>query len=377
MIFWRDATAGPVVARVAVAGDFLPAGHLVLPRGGWEEAAGAVAPCFTDCQVSFANLECSLDAGGLPPHAPAGLGQTVSAPAESLAYLQALRCAVVGNANNHAFDFGRAGADRTRAVIAHAGFAALGFTLSLRQTPDVFVRQGPAGIRLGFWAAAIASRNLATRTSSGVEPATITRARDALRELHSRRATISIALLHAGVLRTSRPDPADADLMDQIARCGFTLVAASHSHRISGARALATDRAVPSFCFYGLGSIVSGFCADPLEREGLVVVAGLTAAGTLAQIEARPVLLAESGFGSAPAFPDAERIINRFRCLSDELRSGAASRLFYEEVRRGLFRLYARDIRAALRQSGLRGLASKLRRVRLRHFQRLVRALAP
>jgi len=137
------------------------------------------------------------------------------------------------------------------------------------------------------------------------------------------------------------------------------------------------ESATPSFCFYGLGSIVSGFANDPLEREGLIVIVGLTGRSALASIELRPVRLAESGLGFVPSPQDAEGILNRFRALSDEILTGTATRLFYEDVGRGLVRLYARDIRAALRQSGIRGLASKARRMRLRHFQRLARAVMP
>jgi len=377
MIFWQAAHTEPIVARIAVAGDFLPAGDLHLPLGGWRDAAQAIASHFADCALGFVNLECSLDSGDLPARPPAGLGQTVSAPSESLAYLRALGCTVVGSANNHSLDFGPAGAARTRAAVAHAGLAPLGITSSLRNTPDVFVWQGPGGIRVGFWAAAIASRDLATRSSPGVEPAAVARARQATGELRARGATVAIALVHSGCLRTSRPDPADADLLDQIARCGFHLVAACHSHRISGARLFVAEGGAPLFSFYGLGSIVSGFCAHPLEREGFVVVAGLTAEGNLASIELRPVRLDESGFGAVPSPQDADDMLNRFRSLSDELLTNTAARLFYQDVRPGLVRLYARDLRAAFCQSGIRGLASKARRVRLRHVQRLIRAAMP
>jgi len=39
---------------------------------------------------------------------------------------------------------------------------------------------------------------------------------------------------------------------------------------------------------------------------------------------------------------------------------------------RGLVPLYARDLRAAFRQSGLRGLARKATRIRTRHLRRLL-----
>lgn len=237
MIFWQAPSDEPIAARVAIAGDFLPAGNLALPAGGWSEAATGLAPYFADC-VTFCNLESTLDAEDLPSRPIVGLGQTVSARSASLDFLRAIGCDVVGLANNHSMDFGLAGADRTRAAVARAGMVPLGAGRRLRDTPEVFVWQGPAGIRVGFWAAAIASRDLSTRTSAGVEPATVARSKDAIHELKSRGAGVSIALLHAGCLRTNRPDPTDAARMNEIASCGFNIVASSHSHRSSGARIL-------------------------------------------------------------------------------------------------------------------------------------------
>ncbi len=377
MILWKSARAETIAVRIAVAGDFLPAGSLEPPRGGWGDAARALAPHFADVATSFVNLECSLDAEDLPARPPAGIGQLVSAPAPSLEFLQAIRCGIVGSANNHSFDFRRAGAERTRATISRRCMIPLGTGRTLNSVPDVFVWRGPGDVRVGFWAAAIASRDLATRTFPGVEPATVARASKAIRELKSHGAVVSIALLHAGCLRTNRPDPAEVDRMDGIANCGFRVVAASHSHRVGGARIFTGHSAAPSFCFYGLGSIASGYIASDVEREGLIVIAGLTARGDLARVEVRPVLLGTSGFGEAPAPGGADVILERFRALSAEIADKSAARLFYSDMSEGLVGLYLRDVRAALRQSGLRGLARKARRIRLRHVKRLVRAVIP
>lgn len=248
----------------------------------------------------------------------------------------------------------------------------LGAGHTLRAAPNVFVWQGPGNIRVGFWPAAMASRDLATRTSIGVEPATLPRAREAFDLLESRGAQISIALLHAGCLRTNRADPAEADRMDEIAKCGFKIVAASHSHRVGGARMVAGPPSGPSFCFYGLGSIVSGYTACALEREGLIVVVGLTSHGVLTRVEVRPVLLGASGFGQVPGPAMGAEILRRFRDLSAEIEDGSSARLFYRDMAQGLVRVYLRDVRAALRQTGIRGVARKAGRVRMRHLKRLV-----
>jgi hypothetical protein len=177
-------------------------------------------------------------------------------------------------------------------------------------------------------------------------------------------------------LRTNRADPDDVFLIDSVAFCGFDLVAASHSHRVSGSIVLRKQRQqYPSFCFYGLGSVVSGYIASPPEREGLVVIAAFSADGTLASIEVRPVWLADSGFGEVPSPETARMMFDRFLALTAEIADGSAARRFYEDVSPGLFPLYARDVRAAFRQSGFGGLARKAARVRGRHVRRLLHGI--
>ena len=167
------------------------------------------------------------------------------------------------------------------------------------------------------------------------------------------------------------------NLMDSLAHCGFNIVAASHSHRIAGAKQMQPHgrNGTPSFCFYGLGSIASGYIASPPEREGLIVVASVDSAGKLARMEVRPVVLAESGLGQIPSPQASEQILQHFHSLSAELADGSAKDLFYRDVSRGLLRLYARDARAAFRDSGVRGLARKMSRVRVRHIRRAAHRL--
>jgi hypothetical protein len=134
----------------------------------------------------------------------------------------------------------------------------------------------------------------------------------------------------------------------------------------------ALTREQPNFSFYGLGSLVSGYVSCAAEKEGLIVVAGLSASGTLVQLEVRPVWLDASGFGSVPGAAAKQEILERFRTLSKEIDDGSYERLFYHDVSQGLARLYLRDARAVFRAAGIRGLAKKARRVRVRHVKRLV-----
>ncbi len=378
-ILWpASPNSAPVAARIAVAGDFLPAGNLSFTHAeSWATKTARLDSIFSNVDSTFANLESPVDVSGLAARPLAGIGTIVSAPVESLDYLRGIRAHAVGIANNHTFDFGPAGLERTREAVERAQMMPIGNCSSTLAPPSFYIGSGANGIRVGFWAAARASRERATRTRAGVEPATVARGREALAEMKIRGAHFCVALLHAGCLRTNRPEPDDVALMDALAGAGFHIVAASHSHRISGYKRITQPDGTPAHCFYGLGSLVSGYVASPAEREGLIVTAGLGADASLATLEVHAVNLDNSGFGAMPAPSDRAAILARFHCLSREISDGRYRRMFYDEVGEDLGNLYLRDVRAAYRQAGVAGLVKKAGRIRLTHVKRLFHKIAP
>jgi Bacterial capsule synthesis protein PGA_cap len=383
MILWQSHRATEIAARIAVVGDFLPAWKCAEKRprlessASWKEMAAGLANDFAGINISFVNLECTLNTAGLEPRQLDGLGDIVSAPDVCLEWLSSIRAGVIGIANNHAYDFGLQGIERTRAAIAARGLAPLGAGHRLETPPEVFVWNGPNDVRIGFWAAARAAAHLSTRTRAGIEPAGLRRAQQALQAIRSEGAGFCVALLHAGCLRTSYPSSEDLQLIDAIAHAGFDIVAASHSHRISGAKIVHRTNNRPAFCFYGLGSIVSGFIGSPPEREGLIVVAAFDSRGELVRIEIRPVLLDQNGFGAIPSPAECDALLKRFRELSAHITDGSYTHRFHSEISPGLVRLYIRDARKAFEQGGLQGIARKARRIRMRHVRRLVHSVLP
>jgi len=371
---WHAATPEPVAARIAIGGDFLPAGNLIMPpEFDWGKQAKQLDQYFKDVGTTFVNLEGTLDTRQLRPRALLGLGQIVSAPPSSLEYLKSIRCGAIGIANNHSCDFGDEGVAHTKAASALYDMVSIGAGITLKETPDIFVWRGPDTMRVGFWAAAKATSDQATANRRGVEPCRIERGTQALETMRSQGAQCCVALIHAGCMRNNQPDPEDVRLLESLAQSGFDIVAASHSHRIAGHKQLRLAHDRNAFCFFGLGSIVSGYVSSPLEREGLVIVASLNASGGLVALEIHPVLLDAAGFGSIPSESNREIILQRFRKLSAELADGSYEKHFYRETSTGLTRLYVRDAQAAFRAAGLRGLARKAARVRVRHMKRLIR----
>ena len=373
LVLWDSGNNDEIATRVAIAGDFLPAGNLSFrPSAGWRDMALELAEYFDDVSATFINLECPVGDKVLRSRPLNGIGQIVFAPDDSLEYLHKIHVKALGIANNHTYDFSVVGLEQTRAAISGCEMTPLGAGHTTGDAPEVFVLYGPHNLRVGFWASAKATHDAASRELAGVEPATHARAIEALDEMKSRGATFTIALIHAGCLRTNHPDPEDLRLMNLFGQAGFNVVAASHSHRISGYARMEGFRKHEAFCFYGLGSLVSGYVSSPLEREGLVVTAGFNRDGKFARLEVRPVILAENGFGMIPDTAGAGQILQRFHELSNDIADGSYERKFYQDVSHGLLGLYLRDARAAFRSRGIRGLASKMGRVRLRHVRRLV-----
>ena len=360
-----------VVYRLGIAGDFLPASGLLPPEGcTWSHMASAMDPCFQDLNIAFANLECPVDVHGSRPRIKWGMGDSFSAPEEALEFLVSLNCKAVGLANNHIYDYGSTGVECTKRAIRARGIHCFGSGSTLAEAPEVLVL-ATGGVRIGFWAAARGLAESAREDVAGVEPATPKRARQALAELQKQGAVVKIALLHTGLEHTNRPDPDDVSLIDFLAGLGFDVVAACHSHRISGYKSVSREGSHPAFCFYGLGSLSSGVVYTPLEREGLLVVAGLDEGGEVVQVEVRPLCLTEKGWASVPHSEGRKAILDRFGRLSYEIQDGSYRRRFYKDIRAGLLTRQIRDMRVAVGQGGLRGLIGKLSRVRMRHVRRL------
>jgi len=375
MIVWESERKEPIAYKVAVAGDFLPGGGLI-PRQGrsWSDMAKEVSSCFSDVAISFINLEGPL--GTVQPSQPLGLGGNLCGAPEALGYLEPLRVSVIGFANNHIYDYGRDGLLLTKEIVQRHGMTGIGAGRTLKEVPETHVWKGPEEVRVGLWAAANVTSHPATRKRAGTEVATQKRAWEALREMRSQGATFTIALLYAGLEHTNYPDPSDLAVMHGIADTGFDLVAACHSHRMSGyTMRYGKEGGRPSFCFFGLGSLSSGVVYSSLEREGLVVVAGLNRKGSLERIETRPIFLDETGWGTAPDKETEEHLLKRFVRLSQEISQGSYARLFYKDASRGLIRRHCTDALVAFRAGGLSDVAQKFSRLRIKHIHRFLHSI--
>jgi len=372
VLLWQNEIAH-CAARVAIAGDFLPPAKApteVAPA--WKQLGSSLASYIGDVDVGVLNLECCIDTAGCTPHLKLGLGDTFTANSEALDFPRALGAQVIGLANNHTHDYGPLGLERTIAAVRNAGLAPIGMTRTVLDSPTVTTVDLPSGQTIGLWAAVCHLPVLATQNKAGIEPADIARGKAALAGLRELGAHINVALLHAGMEHTNYPDPSDVTLMDDLAAAGFDVVAAAHSHRLSGYKLLERPGRGPCFCFYGLGSVCSSVLYSPLEREGLIVIVGVSESGQIAQIDLRFVHLDEHGFGTVPSYSAAALMRDRFTRVSEEIRHGTYRHRFYADVGRDLFHRQFRDMRTAFTRGGINGVARKLTRLRMRHLKRVL-----
>lgn len=373
MLVWEQSHSSSD-CRIAIAGDFLPASGLQLPAHlTWQRVGTALAQNWSPIDAAILNLECSLNVRDRRPRRKLGLGDSFAADAEVLEFPRALGARIVGLANNHTCDYGGEGLQRTRHAVAEAGMVPLGIASGLTEEPDVTIVRTRSGLSVGFWAAARHLPELAARNKAGIEPATRKRGKAALAALKDRGSAVNIAFIHAGLEHTNRPDPEDVSCMDELASMGFDIVAACHSHRISGYKRIDQANGRQAFCFYGLGSICSGVIYSPVEREGLIAVLGIGSSGEITHVEVHPVYLAETGWGTIPETARADAILDRFLSLSREIHDGSYRQLFYRDTGKELFGRQFRDMQVAFENGGVRGLASKLGRVRMRHLTRVLR----
>jgi Bacterial capsule synthesis protein PGA_cap len=372
MLLWNDPSSA-VFTRFAIAGDFLPASGLK-PVGTqtWSEMARPLVEAFAELDFSLVNLESPVNVGSLPPRMKPSLGDSFSAPQEALDYLRALKCKVVSLANNHTYDYDSSGVAATEAALKAAGIIPLGISQNLEEPPSVYVPKVGDTTRVGIWCSALALRECATKSSAGVEPATIERGKAALSLLKSQGATSCVAFLHAGAEGTNRPDPGAVKLMDSLAHEGFDLIAACHSHRTSGFADIPRQSSpYPAFCFYGLGSLSSGVLYSASEREGLLAVIGLNSKGRIASVEAKPIYLTGPGWGTIATREQAESILSSFLTVSREILDGSYEHGFYSDAGRHFLQAQWRDLTLAFNRAGLRGVLSKVRRLRAGHLRTL------
>jgi stage V sporulation protein B len=363
------ASGRPVTRMIAFGGDFVPGDEAL--RAGAAELAARLRLVLPGASSLVVNLECAVDVGDLEPVPKSGLGSYLGVPPAALDVLSALDAEVVGLANNHIYDYGVEGLERTIAALEARGLRGVGAGRTLADAPEVDLLDGPGGT-VAVWAAASRTNWPASFAERGVEVPSAERAARAVAAARASGARTLVAFLHAGIEKTNRPSPEDVKLLRAVADAGFDLVVACHSHRTSGYALVERADGSTGVCLYGLGSLASSVLNGADEHEGLVALLGLDADGRPARIAYEALVLGADGVAVCATGEARERVCERVERVAREVADGSYRSAFYGDTSGGFLWKQVRDTRAALRAGGLRGVRAKIKRMRPRHFRTLV-----
>ena len=257
-----------------------------------------------DCDVVFANLECTLSGDGKTvPTEP-----RVVASAEQVRRIRAAGVTVVTLANNHMFDCMQAGFHALRDLLDELGIAHFGAGDDLDQAAAPAIVEA-RGCRFAFLAGVderSGPSRLAAPGQYGVAPLDMDRLTHQIAEL-SRTVDHGIVSLHWGEERFNIPSPGQIAQARALIDAGASMVLGHHPHVLQG---LERHRDRP--ILYSLGN----FLADPVpfsdgdtmhwnrtERVGCILLADLSPTGitNTCQVpthdDGLAVVLDRTGFG--------------------------------------------------------------------------------
>ena len=221
--------------HLCAAGDIALGGTIEL-CGDWkieEYCDSALLALLHRSDIAFANLDCTFDCSGTPPHPDEYL---VAAPPEQLDLIAELGINVVSQANNHSMDFGGDSLAITQDSLKSRSVVAVGAGGNLVEamTPAIIERNGTTVGLLAYasthhWVGAHA----AGAASPGVAPFDIGVVEVAVDKL-GRQVDCVVVSVHWGKEYLNYPPPSSISAAHRIIDAGAKLVLGHHPHVVQG-----------------------------------------------------------------------------------------------------------------------------------------------
>lgn len=236
--------------RISIAGDYC----LTAPSPSSPPDYRAMF----NSDLFLVNFEGPVTSGGAPwPK----VGPNLSMPPSAIGRLADAGIGAVTLANNHIFDFGRAGLSATLDGLDRAGIAYAGAGLARADANAPLVLSGEHG---GLALLSFAEREWNSDGDAGAnlyDPISVARAvRAAMSEFQH-----VIVAVHGGNEHVSMPAPEMLDQLAYLAECGAAAIVLHHSHRVSG---VVQRSGKPIFA--GLGNFFFPMQDSSAWRTGLV-----------------------------------------------------------------------------------------------------------
>jgi len=235
---------GPTV-RICAVGDIGLSGRVgraLSSTGQSQRVFAEVAPLLGGVDVSFGNLESPL-AGDIAP------GSLFSAPVSGATLLKNSGFSLIHLANNHVYDYGRAGLVATCDAIEYAGIGTLGVGKTIAEAKQA-VRTDTNGLRIGWLGC---GRTLVSQDELGPNYWEFDE-QELHRAVQQHRADVDLLIvsIHIGLMHMDYPRPEHKIIAEKLLDAGATLVLMHHAHVLQGVQ-VTSKRAV---CCYNLGNFV-------------------------------------------------------------------------------------------------------------------------
>jgi len=235
---------GPTV-RVCAVGDIGLSGRVAANLSsteGPDELFAEIAPLFHRADITFGNLESPLS-GEIAPN------QLFSAPATGAALLKRSGFNLLSLANNHVYDYGRAGLVATLDAVMKADLVPLGVGDS-PASAQALVRTDINGLRIGWLGC---GRTLVSQGALG--PHYWEFSEDELLDATKRnRADVDLLIvsIHIGLMYMDYPRPEHKAMAERLMAEGADLILMHHAHVLQGVQVTPQRRV----CCYNLGNFL-------------------------------------------------------------------------------------------------------------------------
>lgn len=229
--------------KIVIGGDLCPFGRVekFLEQGDSHHVFGTFLGLFQQSDLLLANLECPLVLSQTP--AIKG-GPVLGASIKSLAGLKNAGFHLLGLANNHIMDHGRAGLFSTLDACHAAGIETVGAGINAIEAAAIWVRSYNR-IRVGVMAVAEAEYSLAGTAEPGANSMDFFNTARKLREARDL-CDFLVVLVHGGNEHLAIPRPGLRNFCQWLVEEGAKVVVCQHSHCIG------------TYEEYGTGLIVYG-----------------------------------------------------------------------------------------------------------------------
>jgi poly-gamma-glutamate synthesis protein (capsule biosynthesis protein) len=323
-------TEGPTLKLCAV-GDIGLSGRVSATGTllGYDTILGEIAPFLRIADMSFGNLESPLT-GEIAPN------QLFSAPLIGANILRNSGFKLISLANNHVYDYGRAGLIATLEAVRKAGLMPLGVGDN-PSAAQALVRTDLDGLRVGWLSC---GRTLVAQSSMGPNYWEYNE-QELLNAVECNRADVDLLIvsIHIGLMYMDYPRPNHKAMAERLMAAGANLILMHHAHVLQGVQTTSQRR----LCCYNLGNLVfdwtEGNVKTPVmvreQNEGAVFHFVLDRNG-VARASAIPIWIDDKCIVHWASGSRGIEILSRLARISMELKGDFVSHFIQQRADRNM-----------------------------------------